>query len=94
MKTLYEIYDDIRNCKEISNEDLRLAVLMYRDLLWFANNDVEQLYKECKNSVFAKLRFEQNVRRYKRALQTTPKEFLGNNGIPRHKRMERATRIM
>lgn len=38
-KTLYEIYDDIRENKEVDVEDLKLAVLTYRSLLWFSNHD-------------------------------------------------------
>lgn len=88
MKTLYEIYDDIRECRNVSNEDLRLAVCMYRNLLWFANHDVEQLYEDCNKTPFTKLRYEQNVMRYKKALQSIPKEWLGNENIPRNRRME------
>lgn len=88
MKTLYEIYDDIRECRDVSNEDLRLAVCMYRNLLWFANHDVEQLYKDCNLNPFTKIRYEQNVMRYKKALQSVPKEWLGNENIPRNRRME------
>ena len=81
MKTLYEIYDDIRECRDVSNEDLRLAVLMYRNLLWFANHDVEQLYKNC-NKTFAEMRYAENMMRYKKALQCVPKQWLGNENIP------------
>ena len=82
MKTLYEIYDDVRECRDVSNEDLRLAVCMYRNLLWFANHDVEQLYKDCNKTPFTKLRYEENVMRYKKALQCIPKEWLGEENIP------------
>lgn len=82
MKTLYEIYDDIRECRDVNNDDLRLAVLMYRDLLWFANHDVEILYKDCNKNAFTKMRYEQNVMRYKKALKTVPKEWLGKDNIP------------
>ena len=39
-KTLYEIYNDIRNNKDVEKEDLIMAVLTYRDLLWFSNHDI------------------------------------------------------
>lgn len=81
-KTLYEIYDDICNNKPVEEEDLRLGLLVYRSLLWFANNDVEILYNDTNKNPFSKARFEQNVMRYKKALDTTPKHWLGNENIP------------
>lgn len=81
-KTLYEIYKDVCECKEVDKEDLKLALLTYRSLLWFSNHDVEELYKSSDKNVFAKARFESNVMRYKKALNTTPKEWLGDENIP------------
>ena len=81
-KTLYEIYDNIRNCKDVEKEDLKLAVLTYRNLLWFANHDVEEIYKHTEQDIFTKMRFETNVMRYKKALDTTPRKWLGNENIP------------
>lgn len=94
MKILYEIYDDIRECRDVSNEDLRLAVCMYRNLLWFANHDVEQLYKDCNKTPFVELRYSENVMRYKKALQCVPKEWLGAENIPRNRRMEKQRKIV
>lgn len=87
-KTLFEIYDDILNSKEVKEEDLRLAVLTYRNLLWFANHDVEELYKSTDKNVFAKNRFENNVMRYKKALNETPRHWLGEDNIPGTKSFE------
>ena len=82
MKTLYEIYDDIRNCKEVNNEELKLAVLMYRDLLWFANHDIEQIFRECGENPTIKMRYHQNVERYRKALKQQPEIWLGADSIP------------
>lgn len=81
-KTLYEIYKDVCECKEVDKEDLKLALLTYRSLLWFSNHDVEELYKNSDKNVFTKARFESNVMRYKNALNTTPKKWLGDENIP------------
>lgn len=81
-KTLYEIYKDICNCKEVEKEDLILAVLTYRNLLWFANHDIEKIYQHGKQDMINKIRFDENVMRYKKALNTTPKKWLGEENIP------------
>jgi len=81
-KTLYEIYNDVCECKEVEKEDLKLALLTYRSLLWFANRDVEELYKSANQNAFAKSRFETNVMRYRKALDTIPRKWLGNENIP------------
>ena len=81
-KTLYEIYNDVCECKEVDKEDLKLALLTYRSLLWFANKDVEELYKGTNQNVFAKSRFEANVMRYRKALDTIQRKWLGNENIP------------
>ena len=81
-KTLYEIYKDICDCKEVEKEDLRLAVLSYRSLLWFANHDVEEMYNHSSKDTYNKTRFETNVMRYRKALDTVPKKWLGNENIP------------
>lgn len=85
MKTLYEIYDDIKNQKNVSVEDLKYAVLMYRDLLWFANQDVAFMYKLNSDNPFTKLRYDDNGDRYKKALDQIPRKWLGESGIPRSK---------
>lgn len=81
-KTLYEIYQDICDCKDVEKEDLKLAVLTYRSLLWFANHDVEEIYKNSNQDMCNKMRFETNVMRYKKALDTIPRKWLGNENIP------------
>lgn len=81
-KTLYEIYEDICNCKDIEKEDLRLAVLTYRSLLWFANHDVEELYKRNNQDVFNKIRYKTNIERYQKALKQVPRKWLENENIP------------
>lgn len=81
-KTLYEIYKDICDCKDVEKEDLRLATLTYRSLLWFANHDVEEIYKNSNQDIFNKTRFVTNVTRYKKALNTVPSKWLGNENIP------------
>lgn len=81
-KTLYEIYNDVCECKEVDKEDLKLALLTYRSLLWFANHDVEEMYKRNNQDVFTRVRFETNVMRYRKALDTVPRNWLGNENIP------------
>ena len=92
-KTLYEIYKDICDCKDVEKEDLRLATLMYRDLLWFANHDVEEIYKNSNQDIFNKTRFRTNVTRYKKALNTVPRKWLGNENIPGTPKYEEKKRI-
>jgi len=81
-KTLYEIYNDIRNSKEVEKEDLKMAILMYRDLLWFSNHDIEEIYKANTNSLAVELRYKQSVERYQKALKQQPRIWLGQDGIP------------
>lgn len=81
-KTLYEIYKDICDCKDVEKEDLRLATLTYRSLLWFANHDVEEIYKNSNQDIFNKIRFSTNVTRYKKALNAVPSKWLGAENIP------------
>lgn len=81
-KTLYEIYSDIRNSKEVEKEDLIMAVLMYRDLLWFSNHDIEEIYKANINSIAVELRYKQSVERYQKALKQQLRIWLGQDGIP------------
>lgn len=81
-KTLYEIYKDICDCKDVEKEDLKLALLTYRSLLWFANHDVEEIYKRNSQDVFNKIRYKTNVERYEKALKQVPRIWLGNENIP------------
>jgi hypothetical protein len=81
-KTLYEIYNDIRNNKDVEKEDLIMAVLTYRDLLWFSNHDIEAIYKANINSISVELRYKQSVERYQKALKQQPRNWLGKDGIP------------
>jgi hypothetical protein len=81
-KTLYEIYNDIRNSKEVEKEDLKMAILMYRDLLCFSNHDIEEIYKANTNSLAVELRYKQSVERYQKALKQQPRIWLGQDGIP------------
>lgn len=92
-KTLYEIYKDICDCKDVEKEDLRLATLTYRSLLWFANHDVEEIYKNSNQNIFNKTRFVTNVTRYKKALNTIPRKWLGNENIPGTQKYEEKERI-
>lgn len=80
-KTLYEIYNDIRNNKDVEKEDLIMAVLTYRDLLWFSNHDIEAIYKANINSISVELRYKQSVERYQLMYDYSmlPKELLKNN---------------
>lgn len=81
-KTLYEIYDDIRQNKDVDKEDLKLAVLTYRNLLWFSNHDLEEIYKRNEKNPIIKLRCEQATERYQKALTQVPKVWLGKDNIP------------
>ncbi len=81
-KTLYEIYKDVCECKEVDKEDLKLALLTYRSLLWFANHDAEEMYKRNNEDVFTKIRYKTNVERYQKALNQEPRKWLGNENIP------------
>ena len=81
-KTLYQIYNDIRSSKEVEKEDLKMAVLMYRDLLWFSNHDIEEIYKRNINNLTAEIRYKQSVERYQKALKQQPRIWLGKDGIP------------
>ena len=80
--TLYEIFEKVKNNEEVPYEQLKLAFLVYRDLLWFSNHDVEELYKNSDKSIWNKTRYESNVMRYKKALDSIPKEWLGKDNIP------------
>ena len=80
--TLYEIFEKVRNNEEVPYEQLKLAFLTYRDLLWFANHDVEEMYKNSDKSIWNKVRYENNVMRYKKALNIIPREWLGEDNIP------------
>lgn len=80
--TLYEIFEKVRNNEKVPYEQLALAFLMYRDLLWLSNHDVEELYKNSDKSIWNKFRYEGNVMRYKKALDAIPKEWLGKDNIP------------
>ena len=81
-KTLYEIYDDIRENKEVDIEDLKLAVLTYRSLLWFSNHDLENIYRSNTDNFNIKLRYITATERYKKALKHKPKIWLGKDNIP------------
>lgn len=81
-KTLYEIYENIVMCKDVDKEDLRLAVLVYRNLLYFANEDIRKIYKNNEQDIFIEEIFNQNRQRYQNALKKTPEEQLGKYGIP------------
>lgn len=81
-KTLYEIYDDIRENKEVDVEDLKLAVLTYRSLLWFSNHDLEEIYKSNPTNLNIKLRYTTATERYQKALNQQPKIWLGEDNIP------------
>lgn len=81
-KTLYEIYDDIRENKDVDIEDLKLAVLVYRDLLWFSNHDLEEIYKVNSDNLITKIRYEEATIRYKKALDQKPRIWLGKDNIP------------
>lgn len=81
-KTLYEIYDDIRENKEVDVEDLKLAVLTYRSLLWFSNHDLEEIYKSNTENLNIKLRYTTATERYQKALNQQPKIWLGEDNIP------------
>lgn len=54
-KTLYEIYNNIRENKDVDIEDLKLAVLVYRNLLWFSNHDLEEIYKVNSDNLITKI---------------------------------------
>lgn len=91
-KTLYEIYDDIRENKEVDVEDLKLAVLTYRSLLWFSNHDLEEIYKSNTENLNIKLRYTTATERYQKALNQKPKIWLGKDNIPgteEYKEMEK-----
>ena len=77
-KTLYEIYDDIRENKQVDVENLKLAVLTYRSLLWFSNHDLEEIYKSNTEN----LNITTATERYQKALKQQPKVWLGKENIP------------
>ena len=81
-KTLYEIYEDIVMCKDVDKEDLRLATLVYRNLLFLANEDIRKIYQNNEKDILIEKIFNQSRQRYQNALKKTPEEQLGKYGIP------------
>lgn len=49
MRNFFEVYIDVKDGKDVDKEELRVALMMARDLLFFAEEDNENLIKCIKD---------------------------------------------
>jgi len=91
MRTLGEIVDLVKINGCVTEDELRYAIIALSALQVFDSKSLRQLYTAEEESKpkrlihSAKWQYEQHFDRWKRALDTSPKEYVGASSDPKNK---------
>lgn len=81
MRSYLEIFIDVKDGKKVDYEELRLALLFCRDILFFTEYDLKNILENCNNDVQSML-VRDNMERMFNA-KKAPIEKWWNGNIPK-----------
>ena len=99
MRTLLDIIEAVKDDKETTEREMRLAICALDALLHFDFKALAELYKaekEGKKKVLlgsALFQYEEAFRRHKAAMSKSPEEWLGPNHLPENPDNQRFRRV-
>ncbi len=95
MRNLYDILEDTKNNKKPDYEELRYALLVYADLFHMEHRNYRDIllrYKSIPKHI-RELKAQNSFDMYKKALNTSPKDYLGWENDPENSEYQRFRKI-
>lgn len=95
MKTLSEIIDAVKNGEKPAYDDLRFALLAMSHLHTFDSSDMLDVFEATTEwNPILHIRAEEAFNRSKRAMNVSPKEYLGENWNPDNPEYQKRRKLM